>query len=56
MQPYALSEHRIIRIVVLCALYVAQGVPFGFLTVTLAAAMAASGAETEVTPRNAGYP
>ena len=47
MQPYALSEHRIIRIVVLCALYVAQGVPFGFLTVTLAAAMAASGAETE---------
>ena len=40
MQPYALSEHRIIRIVVLCALYVAQGVPFGFLTVTLAAAMA----------------
>ena len=47
MPPYALSEHRIIRIVVLCALYVAQGVPFGFLTVTLAAAMAASGAETE---------
>ncbi len=47
MQPLALSEHRIIRIVVLCALYVAQGVPFGFLTVTLAAAMAASGAETE---------
>lgn len=47
MRPLALSEHRVIRLVVLCALYVAQGVPFGFLTVTLAAAMAASGAETE---------
>ena len=47
MRPLALSEHRVLRLVVLCALYVAQGVPFGFLTVTLAAAMAASGAETE---------
>ena len=47
MRPLALSEHRVIRLVVLCALYVAQGVPFGFLTVTLAAAMAANGAETE---------
>ena len=47
MPPLALSEHRVLRLVVLCALYVAQGVPFGFLTVTLAAAMAANGAETE---------
>jgi PAT family beta-lactamase induction signal transducer AmpG len=47
MRPIALSEHRWLRLVVLCALYVAQGVPFGFLTVTLAAAMAASGAETK---------
>ena len=39
----ALSEHRIVRIVVLCVLYVAQGIPFGFLTVTLAAALAAEG-------------
>ena len=41
----ALSEHRVVRIVVLCALYVAQGIPFGFLTVTLAAALAADGLE-----------
>ena len=39
----ALSEHRVIRIVVLCTLYVAQGIPFGFLTVTLAASLAADG-------------
>mgnify|MGYP002007330784 CR=1 FL=1 len=39
----ALSEHRLIRIVVLCALYVAQGVPYGFLTVTLAAALVEGG-------------
>ena len=39
----ALSEHRILRIVVLCTLYVAQGIPFGFFTVTLAASLAAEG-------------
>ena len=39
----ALSEHRVVRIVVLCALYVAQGVPYGFLTVTLAAALVEGG-------------
>ncbi len=39
----ALSEHRILRIVVLCVLYVAQGIPFGFFTVTLAASLAADG-------------
>ena len=39
----ALSEHRVVRIVVLCTLYVAQGIPFGFLTVTLAASLAAEG-------------
>ena len=32
-----------VRIVVLCALYVAQGVPYGFLTVTLAAALVEGG-------------
>ena len=30
----------------LCALYVAQGIPFGFLTVTLAAALAADGVDS----------
>ena len=39
----ALSEHRVLRIVVLCTLYVAQGIPFGFFTVTLAASLAADG-------------
>lgn len=39
----ALSEHRVLRILVLCALYVAQGIPFGFFTVTLAASLAADG-------------
>ncbi|MAD79096.1 MAG: hypothetical protein CMJ51_06970 [Planctomycetaceae bacterium] len=43
MAVIALSEHRLIRIVVLCALYVAQGVPYGFLTVTLAAALVEGG-------------
>ena len=43
MRPVALSEHRVIRIVVLCTLYVAQGIPFGFFTVTLTASMAADG-------------
>ena len=42
----ALSEHRGMRLVVLCALYVAQGIPFGFLTVTLAAALAADGVDS----------
>lgn len=41
----ALSEHRVARIVVLCTLYVAQGIPFGFLTVTLAASLAAEGVD-----------
>lgn len=40
-----LAEHRLLRIVVLCALYVAQGIPYGFLTVTLAVALAADGLE-----------
>ncbi len=42
----AIAERRILRIVVLCALYVAQGLPYGFVTVTLAAYLAGSGAST----------
>ncbi len=43
----ALSEHRVVRIAVLCALYVAQGIPFGFLTVTLAATLVEGGSDTK---------
>jgi PAT family beta-lactamase induction signal transducer AmpG len=43
----AIAERRVLRLVVLCALYVAQGLPFGFVTVTLAAYLAGAGATTD---------
>jgi PAT family beta-lactamase induction signal transducer AmpG len=43
----AIAERRILRLVVLCALYVAQGLPYGFVTVTIAAYLAGQGASTE---------
>jgi PAT family beta-lactamase induction signal transducer AmpG len=42
MNTPILAENKWWRLVVLCGLYVAQGVPFGFVTVTLAAAIAAA--------------
>lgn len=42
----ALSEHRLLRLVVLCALYTAQGIPFGFLTITLATYLAGEGLDS----------
>ncbi|MCH2162653.1 MAG: MFS transporter, partial [Phycisphaerales bacterium] len=47
MRLPVLSQDRWWRLLVLCGLYVAQGVPFGFVTVTLAAALATAGATTE---------
>jgi PAT family beta-lactamase induction signal transducer AmpG len=41
-----LSEHRILRLFTLCALYVAQGIPWGFVTFTLAAYLADQGLST----------
>jgi MFS transporter, PAT family, beta-lactamase induction signal transducer AmpG len=40
-----LAENRRLRLAVLCGLYVAQGIPWGFVTITLAAHLAASGAD-----------
>jgi len=40
----AIAERRVLRLVVLCALYVAQGIPYGFVAVTLAAYLAKQGA------------
>lgn len=42
-----LAERRYLRLAVLCALYVAQGIPYGFVTVTLAAYLAGNGASTD---------
>ncbi|MEE2895584.1 MAG: MFS transporter, partial [Planctomycetota bacterium] len=42
----ALSEHRLLRLVVLCALYTAQGIPFGFRTITLATYLAGEGLDS----------
>jgi PAT family beta-lactamase induction signal transducer AmpG len=36
----ALADRRVLRLVVLCALYVAQGIPYGFVAITLAAYLA----------------
>ena len=41
-----LQTHRMARIVTLCALYVAQGIPFGFAVVTLKAILAEKGLGT----------
>ena len=42
-----LSRDKWCRLLVLCGLYVSQGVPFGFVTITLAAALSTAGASTE---------
>jgi len=39
----ALSEHRWLRLATLCGLYLAQGMPWGFVTFTVAAHLAAQG-------------
>lgn len=42
---WTLSENRSLRFATLCALYVAQGIPWGFVTVTFAAWLAGNGIE-----------
>ena len=41
-----LSEHRRIRLVTMCVLYLAQGVPWGFVVITLQAILAERGLST----------
>lgn len=41
-----LSDHRWLRVTYLCALYFAQGIPWGFVSVTLAAWMVSQGYST----------
>lgn len=45
-RPLTLSTHRGVRLLTLCALYVAQGVPFGFVVITLKAILAGRGLDT----------
>lgn len=40
----AIAERKILRLTVMTALYIAQGIPYGFVTVTLAAYLAKHGA------------
>jgi PAT family beta-lactamase induction signal transducer AmpG len=40
----AIAERKVLRLTVMTALYVAQGIPYGFVTVTLAAYLAKHGA------------
>jgi PAT family beta-lactamase induction signal transducer AmpG len=44
--PRALSSHSGLRTTTLCALYLAQGIPYGFVLVTLVAHLASQGMET----------
>ena len=44
LMDFTLATHPRLRLAVLCLLYVAQGLPCGFVTVTLAAHLAAHGA------------
>ena len=44
--PAALSTRPRLRLTTLCALYTAQGIPWGFITITLAAFLADQGLET----------
>ncbi len=47
--PPTLSDNRLLRLVALCGLYVAQGIPFGFVTIVLVAYLAERGAtSTEI--------
>ena len=43
-RPYALSEHRVLRIATLFLLYIAQGLPLGFINFALPAWLAQNGA------------
>ena len=43
----ALADRKYLRLVVMCAMYVAQGIPYGLVTVTLAAYLAGQGATTD---------
>lgn len=45
--PVALAERRGVRLALLCALYVAQGIPFGFVTITLAGYFAGEEVSTD---------
>lgn len=45
--PLAIADRRILRLVVMCVMYVAQGIPYGFVAVTLAAYLADGGATTD---------
>ncbi len=45
-RSFALADRRVLRLVVLCALYVAQGIPYGFVAVTLSAYLAGQGVGT----------
>ena len=42
-----LTDNRRMRLITLCAMYVGQGIPFGFLTITLVAYLAGRGMGTE---------
>ena len=39
-RPLNLADRPWIRLITLCSLYVAQGIPFGFVTITLTAYLA----------------
>ncbi len=41
----AIAERKVLRLTVMSALYIAQGIPYGFVTVTLAAYLAKHGAD-----------
>ena len=44
--PLTMSDRPLLRLLTLCLLYVAQGIPYGFVTVTLAAYLVESNATT----------
>jgi len=44
-KPFTLATRPLLRLVFCCAIYVAQGIPFGFVTVALAAWLANQGGE-----------
>lgn len=46
-RPWTIADRSSIRAVVLCALYFAQGLPYGFASITVAAALAAEGASPD---------
>lgn len=44
-----LAENRVLRLVVLCAMYIAQGLPFGFITIAVVAYLTKNGVTEEAT-------